>query len=167
MIGTQAFQDAFESAQRSIFRLETLQYYAGDPNFDRFVAGQSWQDTDSKPHWVDLVSRRVSQGVAMQRVHVITEPWSDYVRFELTWSYPLNVSAGEDVRIITAPTPWEGPDFWMFDDQRVWVMLYSEEGVLDRVEDASISDSTVRSCLARKERALAASEPLRAVSPAG
>ena len=106
MIGTAAFQDAFENATRSIFRLETLQHYAGDPNFDRFLARKTWRDTESKRHWVNLVRRRVGQGVCMQRVHVVTEPWSDYIRFELTWSYPPNVAAGEDIRIVTTPGGW-------------------------------------------------------------
>lgn len=165
MIGSEAFQEAFENAQRSIFRLETLQYYADDPNFDRFVTGETWQDTDSKRHWVDLVQRRVGEGVVMQRVHVVTEPWSDYVRFELTWSYPPNAAAGEDIRILTTAARWAGPDFWMFDDQQVWLMHYDAAGALERVEDASASESTVRACLARKKRAMEGSEPLPAVSP--
>jgi len=166
VIGTSAFQEAFETARHSIFRLETLQYYAGDPNFDRFTAGETWQDTDSKRHWVELVQRRSGQGVVMQRVHAVTEPWTDYVRFELTWSYPPNVTAGEDVRIITAAAPWTGPDFWMFDDEQLWLMHYDQAGDLVRVEDATGSATTVRACLARKAEALAASEPLRVVCPA-
>lgn len=166
MIGTPAFQEAFETAQHSIFRLETLQYYAGDPNFDRFEAGEAWQDTDSKRHWVDLVRRRAGQSVVMQRVHVVTEPWTDYVRFELTWSYPPNVEAGEDVRIITAAAPWTGPDFWMFDDQQLWLMNYDPAGFLTGVEDATASSTTLRACLTRKAQALAVSAPLRAVCPA-
>lgn len=165
MIGSPAFQDAFERAEQSIFRLETLQHYAGDPNFDRFQAGEPWQDTDSKRHWVKLVRRRVSHGVVLQRVHVVVEPWSDYVRFELTWSYPPNVEAGEDVRIITTPTAWAGPDFWLFDDHRVWLMHYDATGVLVQVEDASASETVVRTCRVRKQQALAASEPLHVVSP--
>ena len=166
MIGTAAFQDAFENATRSVFRLETLQYYAGDPNFDRFLAGKTWQDTDSKRHWVDLVRRRAGQGVCMQRVHVVTEPWSDYIRFELTWSYPPNVAAGEDIRIVTTPGGWAGPDFWMFDDRQVWLMHYDAEGALERVEDVSASEATLRACSARKAEALAEGTPLPAASSA-
>lgn len=164
MIGTPAFQDDFENAQESVFRLETLQHYAGDPNFDRFRAGEAWQDTDSKRHWIDLLGRRTGQGVVMQRVHVVTEPWSDYVRFELTWSYPPNVAAGEDIRIVTSPTAWPGPDFWLFDDRRVWVMHYDSDGVLVQVEDVSTSEITVQECRVRKRQALTAGAPLHAVA---
>lgn len=166
MIGTPAFQDEFEHARHSIFRLETLQHYAGDPNFTRFQTGQPWEDTASKLHWADLVRRRVAEGVAMQRVHVVTMPWSGYVRFEITWSYPHNTSAGEDIRIISDTAPWPDPDFWMFDDERVWLMHYRPDGALERVEDASTSTSTVRACLALKQRALAAGQPLPSVTPA-
>ena len=43
----------------------------------------------------------------MQRVHVVTEPLSDYIRFELT-GYAPNVEAGEDVRVISVREgePW-------------------------------------------------------------
>lgn len=167
MIGTEAFQAAFESAQHSIFRLETLQYYAGDPNFDRFLAGGTWEDTDSKRHWVDLVQRRRRDGVVMQRVHTVTEPWSDYVRFEITWSYPLNVAAGEDIRIITGSAPYPQPDFWMFDDRYVWLMHYTSDGALERVEDVSTSMATVTAFQARKEQALRLAEALPAVSQPG
>jgi len=160
VIGTRAFQEAFETARHSIFRLETLQFYAGDPNFDRFMAGESWEDTDSKRHWVDLVRRRVADGVTMQRVHAVTEPWSDYVRFEITRSYPPNVAAGEDIRIINGRRPWPGPDFWMFDDSRVWVLHYTDDGALECVEDMSGEASTVDACLISKVQALRDAEPL-------
>lgn len=160
MIGTEGFRSAFESARHSIFRLETLQHYEGDPNFDRFMTGGTWNDTDSKRHWVDLVRRRTQDGVVMRRVHVVTEPWSDYVRFEIAWSYPPNVTAGEDIRIITGTAPWPGPDFWMFDDRSVWLMHYTGDGDLERVEDVSASPAMVTACQARKEQALRVAEAL-------
>jgi hypothetical protein len=163
VIGTEAFKAAFESARHSVFRLETLQYYAGDPNFDRFMTGGTWEDTDSKRHWVDLVRRRSRDGVVMRRVHVVTEPWSDYVRFEIAWSYPPNVAAGEDIRIITGSAPWPGPDFWMFDDRHVWLMRYTSDGALERVEDVSASAAVVSACLDRREQALSLAEALPAV----
>ena len=58
----------------------------------------------------------------MSRVHVVSEPVSDYVRFELLHVYPANVEAGEDVRILgrakaeAQPGPSCDGDFWLFDD---------------------------------------------------
>jgi len=32
----------------------------------------------------------------------VVEPLTDYLRYELGWSYPPNVKAGEDIRILPA-----------------------------------------------------------------
>jgi hypothetical protein len=68
----------------------------------------------------------------MERVHVVTEPLTDYVRFELTRAYPANVEAGEDVRILprsaTADLALPPDDFWLFDSRVAGVMAYSEAG---------------------------------------
>ena len=128
--------DAFETARHSTFRLETLPFYAGDPNFDRWLVGEPWQDTESKAHWCDLVRRRTAGGVAMQRVHLVTEPLSDYLRFELEWSYPPNVKAGEDVRVLVADY-WGATDFWLFDDRELWVMHYDVDGQMATPSRAS------------------------------
>jgi hypothetical protein len=148
VIDSPAFQDAFETAARSIFRLERLQHYAGDPNFGRFLAGEPWEDTDSKRHWLDLVRRRTCEGVVMQRVHLVEEPWSDYVCFEIMWSYPPNITAGEEVRLASGsmPSSAEVGDFWLFDDRLVWAMAYDAEGVLSGVHDRSADQPFVTAC---------------------
>lgn len=69
----------------------------------------------------------------MQRVHVVTEPVTDYMTFELTWSYAYNVAAGEDVRIVSLarndPWPAEIPrdDFWLFDEQELFQLVYDAD----------------------------------------
>jgi len=42
--------------------------------------------------------RRGEGGKVFQRVHVVCEPLTDYLRYELGWSYPPNVEAGEEAR---------------------------------------------------------------------
>ncbi|MDN5914415.1 MAG: hypothetical protein L0I76_04795 [Pseudonocardia sp.] len=162
MTSTDSLVAAFDTAEHSIFRLERLQHYAGDPNFDRFLAGEPWQDTESKRHWVDLVQRRAACGVAMQRVHVVDRPWSDYMRFEITWSYPHNVRAGEDVRITAEAREAYGAvgDFWMVDDHNVWAMRYDPAGQLTSVEDMSADAAFIVACREAKTIALTSSEPL-------
>lgn len=70
----------------------------------------------------------------MQRVHVVTEPLTDYVCFEVAWSYAHSVAAGEDVRIIPLAEgeawPPEVPlsDFWLFDDTELFGMRYEADG---------------------------------------
>ena len=71
----------------------------------------------------------------VQRVHVVEEPLTDYLRFELTWSYLPNVHAGEDIRIVpVAPgDTWpcglpERTDFWMFDFSVLYALRYDQDG---------------------------------------
>ena len=48
-----------------------------------------------------MITDAVAAGKVFQRVHVVTEPLTDYLRYELGWSYPPNVEAGEDIRILS------------------------------------------------------------------
>lgn len=132
------FDDAFDTARASAFRLETLQAYGSsgeDPALDAFVTGQPYVLTPGKRNWTSLVRDRRRAGCAMQRVHVVTEPLTEYMSFELTWGYAPNVAAGEDIRIVpvTGGESWPGglplgTDFWMFDDATVYAMSYDPAG---------------------------------------
>lgn len=132
------FDEAFDNAQSSAFRLETLQTYVNsgeDPALDAFLSGRPHVLTPGKREWTSLVRDRRRTGCMMQRVHVVTEPPSDYMTFELTWGYAPNVAAGEDIRIIPvnegSPWPTQLPrdvDFWLFDDATLYAMSYAPEG---------------------------------------
>jgi hypothetical protein len=65
----------------------------------------------------------------MSRVHVVAEPLSDYLRYELN-CYESSVAAGEDIRILPADLAAGLPsfDYWLFDDHRVAVQHYGERG---------------------------------------
>ena len=47
----------------------------------------------------------------MQRVHVVAEPLTEYLRFDIDWSYPLNAATGEDIRLTRAITALPGTDY--------------------------------------------------------
>lgn len=84
------FDDYFELAEVDIFRLETLQSYGNsgeDPALAAFEAGEPHLITPSKREWFALVRDRTATGCAMQRVHIVREPITAYLRFELTWGY--------------------------------------------------------------------------------
>lgn len=121
----------------SLFRLETLQSYSGSSE-DEALA--EWRRTGTIPlteelrQWCERIQRRVKDGCRAQRVHVVTEPLTDYMRFELA-SYEPNVEAGEDVRVIPVrddrqwPTDVpSGADFWLIDGRQLWSMQYAPDG---------------------------------------
>jgi hypothetical protein len=128
------FDDHFECAEVDIFRLETLQSYGNsgeDPAVAAFEAGEPHLITAAKREWITLVRERTAAGCAMRRVHVVEEPITDYLRFELTWGYQPNVEAGERIGIVAVspgkPWPTELPkrtDFWLFDLTILYVMSY-------------------------------------------
>jgi len=150
------FDAAFDTAQSSAFRLETLQRYGNsgeDPALDAFISGQPYVLTPGKRSWTSLVRDRRRVGCVMQRVHVVTEPLTDYASFELTWGYGPNVAAGEDIRIVPVGEgePWPAglprdTDFWLFDASKLYAMHYDQDGTwlgVDLVTDPSRVDQAV------------------------
>jgi hypothetical protein len=132
-INDPTFGRLFTDIHSSWFRLETLQHY--DVEYERedlaaFLRGEPI-DTNPGP-WQATLRDHVSAGRQLARVHVLEEPLSDYVRYELA-AYVPNVDAGEDVRVIAVRNgewPEDVPrhDFWLFDDERLWLMDYDPQG---------------------------------------
>ena len=132
----QLVQDFDGLFQHRVFRLETLDWYDA-PNehepYTRFLAGQP-ADLAWREPWKRLVRDVRASGRIMQRVHVVTEPVSDYIRFELLAVYPANVEAGEDVRILRRSEAWPpGLDFWLFDDDLAALLKYDSSGRVSEV----------------------------------
>jgi hypothetical protein len=160
------FGAVFDSLfQRSAFRLELLDQYVAaneaEP-FRRFLAGEP-QDPAWRGPWQEFVRSSLSDGKQMARVHVVDEPLSDYLQFELTCAYPANVDAGEDVRILP---PYRHPavslpsrDYWLFDDRAVVLMDYDEDGDFTGAELASDSH-TIRHYRRIRDLAMRHSVPL-------
>lgn len=138
-----ALREVFDRPHRRIFRLETLQSYAAPDEtamIEAFRAGRSRPADPGKDEWTAVVRAGRRAGTRFQRVHVCREPLSDYLQYELTWSYEPSVAAGEDVRIVALPAaaPWPAElpefDFWLFDDDELMVMHYDRDGSWRRVE---------------------------------
>jgi hypothetical protein len=120
--------------RRSAFRLEALQHYSEPEEAEAFARFRAGQDPLlDLAWWLGLAAGHTRAGRRMSRVRVIVEPPSDYTRFELA-HYPAMVAAGDDIRIIpTTPGNWPAGlpqhDFWLFDDQDVWILDYDPAGV--------------------------------------
>ena len=133
------------------FRLETLDQYAvgyEEEAMRRFLAGQP-VDPGFIAAWLEQLATATSAGRQMQRVHVVTEPLSDYLRYEMD-GYRYTVAAGEDVRILPRPMAHalEIPeqDFWLFDDGPVARMHYDEQGSFLGAELIEEADVVARYC---------------------
>lgn len=136
------------------FRLETLQGYAVDYEsgpLAAFLAGHPRPHEPDDERWARVVASAVGAGKRIQRVHVVIEPPSDYMRFELTWGYDAGVKGGEDIRILPVQIgdwpddlPERGYDYWMFDSRDVYRMRYDPDGSIADVEPVSDSAEVVQ-----------------------
>src|SRR5260370_3848290 len=99
--------------EHTAYRLETLQRYEDDSEtvmLRSFLAGEPQPHDHGKEQWTARITAAVASGRRMQRVHVVVEPVSDYLRFELAWSYGPNVAAGEDIGIVPVSSGQWPPD---------------------------------------------------------
>ena len=125
--------------------------------YDRFLAAGQ---LDRPPgEWQHMIRRHTNAGRRLQRVHVVVEPLTDYLRYELA-AYMQNSEAGEDIRLIPvrgddwpAELP-QGDDFWLFDDADVWDMHYDSEGQFLKAIRAA-SSSRIEQCVRWRDVALA------------
>jgi hypothetical protein len=154
VLSPELFADRFgDLLGERTFRLELLDsYHAANESepFRRFLAGEP-NDPAWREPWKQFVSLARRRGKHMARVHIVSEPLTDYVRFELDWVYPANVAAGEDVRILprglTANLELPNTDYWLFDDHQVGIMTYDDAGNwlhVDLVDDPDVVRQYVR-----------------------
>jgi hypothetical protein len=131
---------------KDLLRVEALDYYdsEGDhPQIDQWQAGEPVQLTDGWKGWLDGVRDRANLGITQRRVHVLTEPLSEYLRFELGVHYTANSAAGEQIRILTVPqlNRWEIPDIYVVNGERVAIMTYDLKGAFICATDVGEASS--------------------------
>jgi len=128
-----AFGALFTGFLHTAYRFEQMQVYdVGYENLSlrRFLDGEPASDP-AQDEWTGMVRDAVGAGKTFQRVHLVSEPLTDYLRYEMAIWYPLNTDAGEDIRILSARPPgvslpdW---DYWLFDSRHLWIMEYDRTG---------------------------------------
>jgi len=140
------FDELLANCRRSAVHLETRDEYGvveEDEDFASWRAGHRY-DLDNRASWWnpfhDAVADAVSRGVAMRRARVVSEPVSDYIRFEHAYT-PQNLVAGEDVRWLPRRLASDllipGVDLWIFDGREIRFSLFAGDGrfVADVMED--------------------------------
>lgn len=154
------FVSLFRQFRYSVFRLETLQEYRApdeDAVLEAFRAGRHPPPPDpDKEAWLAVVRAAVREHRITQRVHLVTEPLSDYLLYELTWGYAPNVAAGEDIRIValaagdTWPADIGHQDFWLFDASQLYVMEYDQLGSWRGVRHVNEPADVITACRSRE-----------------
>ncbi|MFJ8582060.1 DUF6879 family protein [Micromonospora sp. NPDC093277] len=162
-------QRMLRQVERSVFRLETLSSYTAPGEADLlrdFREGLPLppRGPENDP-WLQMVADSVQAGRRWSRVHVLSRPLSDYLRFELL-GYHGNVAAGEDVRIADRAIAADELggltcDFWLLDDVLAVKMVYDGEG--RRV--AMVPTSDVATFIQQRDLAMTYSVALQGYLP--
>ncbi|EDY43498.1 hypothetical protein E6P78_01610 [Streptomyces sp. A0958] len=133
--------EGLSTARTSVVHLEMRDsYLPGDPEFVAWQRGKRLDPNAERSTWwrpfLDVVQEVTSRGVVMQRARIVSEPVTEYIRYEHHVSFP-NIAAGELIRWLprrlAADIPLPGTDFWMFDEESVLFTYFSGTGeVVDR-----------------------------------
>ncbi|MBW8703724.1 hypothetical protein MBT84_29435 [Streptomyces sp. MBT84] len=150
----QTIADLMDQCTRSAVHLEMRDHYGVAAEAEDF---RKWLETghvDTDPAspgwapWVDLVSRAVARGVAVRRARIVSEPVTEYIRYEHA-STAVNVHAGEQVRWLprrqASTIALPGNDFWLFDDRIIRWGHFSGDGALVG-HDISEDPAAVKLC---------------------
>lgn len=107
-------------------------YTPADPWFQAWLAGdrEEFERRLTRP-WLDLIREMTGRGVRIRRARVISEPVTDYIKFEHATT-GANVEAGEDVRWLPRHLATglllPANDGWVFDGQRAQFNYFSGPG---------------------------------------
>ncbi len=127
------FEGLFTSFEHTAWRLEVRESYAGMPYevvpVRQFLAGEP-VDLEWTKGWRATVAAHVAAGRRIERVRVVSEPWSDYTRYGV-WLAAGNNDAGEDIRYLPRPEAarlsLSDRDFWLFDSSRLYVLRFTDD----------------------------------------
>ncbi|MFE6502587.1 DUF6879 family protein [Kitasatospora sp. NPDC057738] len=131
------FAELLRGATRSAVHLEMRDTYSVGEEvepFDRFRrTGEVDNDPNTSfwPTWIPLVEDAVSRGVVLRRARIVSEPVTDYVRYEHAVT-PVNLAAGEQVRWLprsrASTIALPGNDFWLIDRRLVLFHWFTGDG---------------------------------------
>ncbi|MFJ5049558.1 DUF6879 family protein [Streptomyces sp. NPDC088719] len=131
------FDELLAAAKYSAVHLELRDSYGVGDEAEDF---ETWKRTgrrDIDPAsaywapWVDSIRSTVARGVAVRRARVVSEPVTEYIRYEHAGT-AVNLHAGEQVRWLprrqASGIALPGNDCWVFDGEIVLFNHFSGEG---------------------------------------
>jgi hypothetical protein len=163
------FSELIATATTSAVHLETRDAYTpSDPLYRDWVAGRA-VPVPALPEWRDLVSYHAARGVKFRRARIVSEPVTDYIRFEHLITDATNVAGGEEIRWLARRRARgllvPANDYWVFDDKLVRFGYFAGDG--EFLEHELTDDpEVVRTCADAFERVWELAVPHDAYRPA-
>lgn len=131
LLTPEAFSALWDDFEHTAFKLEVRDRYdvpSEHESLRLFLSGEPDPDRAVRP-WLARMKAATQAGKRIERVRVVSEPHSDYVRWLLDGG-PLNAEAGEDIRYLPRPHAKEAGlpeyDFALFDSRQL-VLLHFDE----------------------------------------
>lgn len=139
LVGTDFF-NLFRTFEHTAWRLEVRESYYEKEQLEQFRAGGP-VDLGYMEEWLAVMVQARVEGKRVERVRVVSRPFSDYTRYGL-WLCRYNVQAGEDIRYLDRSRAVGLPnhDFWLLDSSRLYIVRFSDEDELlgaEPVEDVA------------------------------
>ncbi|MEV7975742.1 DUF6879 family protein [Streptomyces sp. NPDC086519] len=123
-----SFDDLLDGAEHTAVHLEMRDAYGVASEADDFARWKATGERDTDPDspywgpWTRLIRRTVARGVTVRRARIVSEPVSDYIRYEHA-STNVNLAAGEEVRWLArrraSDIALPGNDFWLIDGRLI------------------------------------------------
>ena len=131
LLTPQELTELYDTFEHTVFKLEVRDRYnlAGEQaSLRRFLAGEPDPERATRP-WLGKMKAATRQGKRVKRVRVVTEPHSDYIRWEIAGT-PYNLAAGEDIRYLPRGRAEQvglpDHDFCLFDSTRLALLHFDE-----------------------------------------
>ncbi|MEU2180758.1 DUF6879 family protein [Streptomyces thermolilacinus] len=131
------FGELLATARHSAVHLEMRDSYGVGDEAGDFEHWKRTGERDADPTsaywtpWVELIGRTVKRGVVVRRARVVSEPVTDYIRYEHAGT-AVNLHAGEQVRWLprrqASDIALPGNDCWIFDGTTVLFNHFSGDG---------------------------------------
>lgn len=166
------FDKYWDEMKKEWFKIEVLQDYSGEddgPSLQQWLKGDKQSSielmkAEANPEWVESCRQKIKGGVKLIRVHIVDEPPTPYVEWELEHYKYVNIAqCGEQVLLVrksdvdNLQIPMG--DIMIFDDQKAVVNEYDSSG---RMTSQTFYDENddISTCLTLKEQLLNVAKPL-------
>lgn len=152
----------WDDMKKEWFKIEVLQDYSGEDDGPSLAAWKNGDKEESKRLFIDQVVRRakawqlscqtkVKNGVQLIRIHIVEEPYSEYLEWELMVYKIHNIPiCGEKVFLVPKSQLKDldipKGDVMIFDGKRLANNTYNESGLMTQVDyyDADLGDDISR-----------------------
>ncbi|HWU06106.1 MAG TPA: hypothetical protein VN520_06885 [Streptomyces sp.] len=128
------FSELLADTRESVIHLEIRDNYGTNPRLEAWQRGErvGWNDRESWWHpFHQTIADAVARGVVIRRARMVSEPVSEYIRWEHD-ATQANTVAGEKVRWLprSQATGFLVPanDFWIFDGNLLRVHHFAGDG---------------------------------------